>query len=151
VRAPTGLERSGMWLRTSFARSDFSNLVSSPATIEVKAGAAAALGSLARRIGQWPNPGSQIIATIPARRFPLRSDADLHVWVASRSALRPLEAPDANAPRRPLMDSRRVGQLPEQEPAISRDPEGSRLGARDPEEGRTAELTPQGGRVQKSH
>jgi hypothetical protein len=84
VRAPTGLERSGMWLRTSFARSDFSNLVSSPATIEVKAGAAAALGSLARRIGQWPNPGSQIIATIPARRFPLRSDADLHVWVASR-------------------------------------------------------------------
>jgi hypothetical protein len=93
VRAPTGLERSGMWLRTSFARSDFSNLVSSPATIEVKAGAAAAPGSLARRIGQWPNPGSQIIVTIPARRFPLRSDADLHVWVASRSALRPLEPP----------------------------------------------------------
>jgi len=47
------------------------------------------------------------------------------------------------------MDARRVGQLPEKEPAISRDPEGSRLDARDPEEGRRAELTPQDGRVQK--
>jgi hypothetical protein len=70
------------------ARSDFSNLFSSPATIEVKARGCGRRRPLilARRIGQRPHPGSQIIVTTPARRFPRRSDAALHVLVvASRS------------------------------------------------------------------
>jgi hypothetical protein len=121
VRAPTGLERLGMWLRTSFARSDFSNLVSSPATMRLRprlrAAPAADLWPAASATGQTPAHKSS--CPLPHAASPVGLTLPCTFGWRRARRLDRSSRPDANAPRRPLMDARRVGQLPEKEPAES--------------------------------